>query len=111
MKKAQIDTGLSSVNAPSSVTTINLDNHEIKRVEDFKYLGSKLKSSEVDFRYLKSLAWAAYWKMEAIWKAAHIPIKPKASGVSVLLYGSETWIVTSEMGKKLNSFATTCYRI
>ena len=79
-------------------------------------MGSKIKSIEADFTHRKSLAWAAYWKMEKIWKANHILIKLKASifeaaVVPILLYGSETWIVSSEMKNKLNAFATTCYRM
>ena len=104
------------LNEKSAVTGIKLENDEIKRVDDFKYLGSKLKSTEVDFAHRKSLAWAAYWKLEAIWKSKHIPVKLKANifdatVIAILLYGSETWIVSSEMKKKLNSFATKCYRM
>ena len=80
-------------NHQSTVTGIMLENHEIKRVDDFKYLGSKLKSSEVDFAHRSSLAWVAYWKLETIWKAKHIPVKLKANiseatVISILLYGS-----------------------
>jgi hypothetical protein len=34
-----------------------------------------------------------------------------ASVVSVLLYGCEAWIVSKELEGKVNSFATTCYRM
>ena len=54
--------------------------------------------------------------MEKIWKATHLPVRLKASifeatVISILLYGCETWIVTKELERKLNSFATTCYRM
>ena len=47
---------------------------------------------------VQAVAWAAFWKLDKIWKAKHIcPIlKGKissASVFSVLLYGCEAWIV------------------
>lgn len=103
-------------NQSSNPTEIKLSDFEIRRVEDFKYLGSKLKSCETDFIHRRSLAWAAYWKLEKIWKAKHLPIKLKANifettVISVLLYGCEAWIVTKDMERKMNSFATTCFRM
>ena len=70
----------------------------------------------MDFKNRNALAWSAYWKLEKIWKARQIPIKLKANifeatVVSELLYGSETCIVSSKMRSKLNSFATTCFRM
>ena len=52
------------LNVQENVSGLMLDSHQIKRVEDFKYLGFKIISSEADFIHRKSLAWAAYWKLE-----------------------------------------------
>ena len=54
--------------------------------------------------------------MEKLWRAKHVSIWLKknifkASVVSVFLYGCETWIVSQIMADKINSFATSCYRI
>ena len=73
-------------------------------------------SSERDIKARKSQAWKACWKMKNIWKSTTIPIHLKinifrASCLSILLYGSESWIITSKIEKTLNSFATSCYRI
>ena len=35
----------------------------------------------------------------------------QASCISILLYGSEAWILTEQLKDKLNSFGTNCYRI
>ena len=103
-------------NTSSSDKGLKMVNDEIKRVDDFKYLGSKLASTEADVDNRLSLAWVAYWKLERIWKTKHIPISLKAnifvaSVVSVLLYGCEAWTVSKDLEKRLNSFATTCYRM
>jgi hypothetical protein len=103
-------------NIPAEHGRLLLQNREIKKVEDFKYLGSKVSSTESDFKNRKALAWCAYWKLEKIWKGRHIPpaLKGKifmASVISVLLYGCEAWIVSKELESKINSFATTCYRM
>ena len=31
--------------------------------------------------------------------------------MTVLLYGCESWVLTSDMENKINSFATSCYRV
>ena len=42
---------------------------EIKRVEDFKYLGSFIMSSEKDIKIRKAKAWTALNDMSEIWKS------------------------------------------
>ena len=51
-----------------------------------------------------------------MWKSNKLPLQLKlrlldALIMSVLLYGSETWIVTKTMSDKINAFGTSCYRI
>jgi len=84
-------------------------------VDDFKYLGSHMVSSEKDFKCRKGQAWGAFWKLENIWKSKTTSLKLKirifkASCLSILLYGSETWILTQKLRNELDSFATNCYR-
>ena len=92
-----------------------LNNQELKKVDDFRYLGSMMKSTESDFERRRGLAYGAWNSMEKIWSAKHIPIKLKvnifdASVLSILLYGCETWIITPKLEQRINSFATNCYR-
>ena len=66
----------------------------INVVENFKYLGGWLKSSEKDFEIRKAHAWTACHKLQKIWKS-NIKKKIKerlflATVESILLYGSET---------------------
>ena len=73
-------------------------------------------SSHADFLHRKSLAWVAFWEMEKLWRANHLPINLKvnifkASVVSVLLYGCELWVYDASMVDQINSLATSCYMI
>ena len=88
----------------------------INHVPDFKYLGSLMASSHKDLLRRKALAWTAFWKLERLWRSQNIPIETKVkffntTCVTVLLYGCESWVISSEMESKINSFATSCYRI
>ena len=38
-------------------------------------------------------------------------ISPTISVLSVLLYGCESWIISEQLMIKINSFATSCYRV
>ena len=94
---------------------LTLNGNVINRVNDFKYLGAKMASTENDIAYRKSLAWTAFWKLKKIWRAAYIPLKLKldiyqTAILSILLYGSETWVITKKTEKEINAFGTKCYR-
>ena len=54
--------------------------------------------------------------MEKLWKSSIVDIRTKirifqASVISILLYGSETWLIAKYLMDSLDSFATSCYRI
>ena len=88
----------------------------INHVPDFKYLGSLMASSNKDLTRRKALAWSAFWKLERLWRSPIIPIEMKVkffntTCVTVLLYGCESWVISNDMEGKINSFATSCYRI
>ena len=62
------------------------------------------------------LAWAAFAKLKSILRSPKPKLNFKirvfkAACVSILLYGSETWILTYEFTEKLDIFAMTCFRI
>ena len=94
--------------------TMELDGLPLERVDDFKYLGSYVVSTEKDFKHRRGKAWGAFWTMKNIWKS-NLSLKLKvqllnSAVLSVLLYGSETWILTKTLQKMINSFYCTCLR-
>ena len=77
---------------------VHLNDQALKRVDDFKYLGSLMRPTLSGFTSRRGLAWTAYSSMEKIWRSKHIDLALKvrffdASVVSLLLYGCEAWIV------------------
>ena len=102
-------------NIPPEGPQLTLNGNVINRVDDFKYLGAKMASTESDIANRKSLAWIAFWKLIKIWRAPHIPLKLKldiyqTAVLSILLYGSETWVLTKKLENEINTFGTKCYR-
>ena len=74
------------------------DGINIKKVDNFKYLGGWMMSTVKDFEIRKALAWTACHKLKKIW-TSNLSRKLKvrlflATVESVLLYGSETWTVS-----------------
>ena len=84
---------------PVELKTISGSN--VKNVENFKYLGSWMMSTEKDFEIRKALAWSACHKMKTIWQSnMGRKLKTrlfKATVESVLLYGCESWTVNTTM--------------
>jgi hypothetical protein len=100
----------------AATAPLTIDGQKLAVVEDFKYLGSMIKSSESDIKRRISLAWAAFWTLEKIWKSSSIKtdIKVriyKASCISILLFGCESWVLNDTLRSKLDVFAHHCYRI
>ena len=94
----------------------------VEQVRDFKYLGSMMASSETDLKNMKNMknrkgqAWGSFRKLKNIWfsKSTRIEVRSlrfQAASTSILLYGSETWILSEKIGRSLDSFAINCYRI
>ena len=87
-------------NIEGNITSLNGEN--IEKVEDFVYLGSKIRASESDIDARKAKAWAACHKLKQIWKSdLRKAIKVRlftALIESVLLYGSETINIKSYCG-------------
>ena len=96
--------------------TLQVYGTPINHVTDFKYLGSMMASSASDLKRRKALAWTAFRKLERLWKSPSIPISTKMKSlnttcITVLLYGSESWVISKDMENKINSFGTSCNRI
>ena len=87
----------------------NLDN-----VEDFKYLGAWVGSSQHDIKIRKALAWKACNALNKVWKSSlcrKIKIRLfQATVQSVLLYGAETWTITNRLKKSLDGCYTRMLR-
>jgi len=94
-----------------------LDGKPIEVVEDFKYLGSYIGSTDKDVSNRIGLAWAAFAKLKPILlsRTGKPSIKLKitlfdAACISILLYGCESWVLTKKQLARLDIFARTCYR-
>ena len=94
------------IEEPSLVSSSG--NH-LEQVDDFVYLGAHLKSTEKDFNIRKAKAWAACHRLKGIWKTdlrRNIKVNLFRTTVeAILLYGAETWTLTSTMEKQLDG----CY--
>ena len=89
-------------------------NEELKKVEDFKYLGSWINTTERDLKARISKAWAVCIKLGTIWKSdlrRKLKIQfLRATMESVLLYGSECWTLTVQQQKRLDGCYTRLLR-
>ena len=94
---------------------IKVSSGKLKRVEDYKYLGSWLLNSSTDFRIRKDLAWTAIKKLYRVWRSHVIKreIKIKlfmATIESILLYNATTWTMTQSLEKSLDGAYTKLLR-
>ena len=99
---------------PSVEIKTNSGNN-LKRVNDYKYLGSYISSSEKDFKIRKALAWSACNKLDKIWSSNlidnNLKIKVFQTTIEpILLYGSETWCLTKLLEKRLDGTYTRLLR-
>ena len=100
---------------PATTANLVLNNKNIEIVEDFKYLGSYVGSTDHDVHTRIGLAWAAYRKLDKIFSSKKTKLDFKvrlfnASCLSILLYGCETWILNEDLKEDLDIFARKCYR-
>jgi hypothetical protein len=94
-----------------------LNGEEIKKSPDFCYLGSVAEDggakSDGNVRIQK--ARGSFSKLRKVWLSTLIQKETKikifiACVKSVLLYGCETWLVTSEIRRKIQTFVNRCLR-
>ena len=74
-----------------------------------------IHSPATDLKTRKILAWSHFWDMKNVWASSELPVELnvcifQATCCSVLLYGCETWQLTKDMTRQLDSYATSCYR-
>ena len=115
LKMNTAKTKFMSFNLEQPVNIKTNDGSDLKEVDDFKYLGAWMQSSEKDIKTRKAAAWRACNKMQVIWKSTILPRKFKerlftATVESVLLYGCETWTLTPRLEKQLNGCYTRMLR-
>ena len=90
------------------------NNIPLKKVDDFKYLGSYIASTDKDVKINIGKAWTALTNMNAIWKS-NLPDGLKreffrSTVETVLLYGSSTWTLTKKVEKTLDGTYTRMLR-
>ena len=93
---------------------VTLEGNKLKQVDNFKYLGSWIQSSEKDMNIRIGQAWSALNKMMKVWKSNlknHLKIGFfRATVESVLLYGAECWTMTGKMMNRLDGTYTRMLR-
>ena len=87
-----------------------LNGEKIKPVDDFKYLGSYIASTERDVHIRLGKAWGVLNELHKIWKS-NLPDSIKRNFIratveSFLVYGAITWTLTSSLEKKLDGAYT-----
>lgn len=99
---------------PVQLQIESLSGEILKCVDDFKYLGSFVMSSEKDFQTRKALAWTACNKLATIWRSKlsrtfKVNIF-RATIEPILFYGSETWTLSARLQKRLDGCYTRLLR-
>jgi len=94
---------------------IRLASGVLRRVADFKYLGSWLMNCTKDFEVRRALAWKACTRLIKIWKSSTISRDIKvnlfrACVESTLLYNAVTWTMTASLERKLDGAYTKLLR-
>ncbi|XP_045504190.1 uncharacterized protein LOC123700870 [Colias croceus] len=97
---------------------LTLGPEQIKRVQQFTYLGSVVSNAggtEEDITSRIAKARATFAQLRPIWQSEvltrGVKFKIFRSNVkSVLLYGSETWRVTKDISQKIQVFVNRCLR-
>ena len=118
IKKTKVMTTVPEEDVPTG-SKVELDNTELERVANFIYLGSGVDASgsvSKEVRRRIVLARAAFDSLrKVLWKRREVSVKTKmrvfrATVLTRLLYGSETWALTAVDLHRLESFQTYCLR-
>jgi Reverse transcriptase (RNA-dependent DNA polymerase) len=113
------NTYLDKCYAAAENVCFNINDEEIKKVNQFKYLGRILSDNDDDMIAIEK----QLMKAKMVWGRIGKIIKKKTNAnpkimsifykviiQSVLLYGSESWVLTDRMQTRLNSFHHRCAR-
>ena len=92
------------LNHEKHINIKSLPGHDIKYVEEFKYVSSYIGSTQYDVRIRIGSSWEAVNSLNIIWKS-NISSKPKrnlfrAIVETVLVYGSITYTLTTTLDTK-----------
>ena len=92
-----------------------IDGSNLKKVEDFKYLGAWIDAIAKYLKIRKVLAWRTCHQMMNICKSTlsrKLKLRLMRTTVeSVLLYGCETWTLTKTLLKQLDGTYTRILRM
>ena len=102
-------------NQEQTNTVKSIANADIKEVENFKYLGGWLRSSENDINIRIARAWTVCHRLNKIWKSTmekKLKICVFISTVeSVLLYNASTWTLTKQLQNRIDGTYTKMLRM
>ena len=101
-----------------SKNVVTVGGKPLEEIDCFTYLGSKINKTGDTEEYTKARiqkARVAFLMLSKIWKSKLIKLKTKMrifnySVKSVLLYSSETWILTKHTVNKIQTFENRCLR-
>ena len=122
VEKECLKIGLTSNAKKTKVMSVNLpltalqsaNGIPLETVDDFKYLGSWVNSTNQDIRVRKAMAWKALNGMNVVWRSSlsrDLKIRFfRATVESILLYGSECWSLNSSSRKSLDGTYTRMLR-
>ena len=106
------------VNSTNQNTRINItmNGQNLEAVDSFKYLGSTLSKDGASTKEIKirmAVAISAMSKLNIIRNSRNTSFKTKLNlyrtlAVSILLYGCETWTLTAETERRLQTFEPKC---
>ena len=99
-----------------------IDGTDRKIVEDFKYLGAWVDSSEKDVKIRKPQTWRTCHQMRNIWNSylsrkfkirlmITTAVSQHVDSVMLYSYGCETWTLTNSLIKKLDGTYTQILRM
>ena len=103
---------------PKQNNAITLEGQNLTEVTSFTYLGSIVSTTggaDEDIKARINKARHAFVTLRPIWKSSTLSRENKlrifnSNVKSILLYGSETWRVTDNLSKKIQTFINKCLR-
>ena len=102
-----------NIECPDQIVSVG--GKSIELVEDFVYLGARIRNTEHGLLERKRKAWLACHSLLAVWKwdlRKDLKIRLLTATVeSVLLYGSETWTLTKRLTKMVDGCFTRMLRM
>ena len=96
---------------------VSIGGQKLETVQSFKYLGSVVSDEgskqEIMSRIAQTIG--ALTKLKAIWKDKNIALSSKirlmrSLVISIFLYACETWTLTAELEKKIQTTEMRCFR-